>query len=399
MNPFFSIIMPAYNVKKYIDEAVMSIKNQSFADFECIIVDDGSTDGGVEAVANLIKDDTRFSVIKQKNGGLSNARNNGFKAARGQYVLFLDSDDLFELDLLEAIHTKLQESPVDIVVFNHTVLDDITGHKSSIVHDFAPVRDKKQFTAKQISDKAFNIFGNQVWTKAFRRDLLVENALVFDEKLKRAEDIPFTNPALLLAKSIAVVDEGLVAYRVNRGDSNSDRLAAYYKDIFVSLGKVYDTLIALKVLDVFHKSFQNLFMENMYYNLNALVGTDAFKDEFKLAKRYAKEYKVTAKADDYLHEQLYSVSTIILTQEPFDMLTYIITNDKRTLTEKQTALYAKDDVIAHKDREVAESKRQYDELLLQYQTLNARHAKLVGNPVIKGLLVLRRSVRKIIDGK
>lgn len=399
MNPFFSIIMPAYNVKKYIDEAVMSIKNQSFADFECIIVDDGSTDGGVEAVANLIKDDTRFSVIKQKNGGLSNARNNGFKAARGQYVLFLDSDDLFELHLLAAVHAKLQESPVDIVVFNHTVLDDITGHKSSIVHDFAPVRDEKQFTAKQISDKAFNIFGNQVWTKAFRRDLLVENALVFDEKLKRAEDIPFTNPALLLAKSIAVVDEGLVAYRVNRGDSNSDRLAAYYKDIFVSLGRVYDTLIALNVLDVFHKSFQNLFMENMYYNLNALVGTDAFKDEFKLAKQYAKEYKVTAKADDYLYEQLYSVSNIILTQEPFDMLTYIITNDKKALTEKQTALYAKDNIIALKDREVAESKRQYDELLLQYQTLNARHAKLVGNPVIKGLLVLRRSVRKIINGK
>lgn len=391
--------MPAYNVKKYIDEAVMSIKNQSFADFECIIVDDGSTDGGVKAAADLIKDDTRFSVIKQKNGGLSNARNNGFKAARGQYVLFLDSDDLFELHLLEAIHAKLQESLVDIVVFNHTVLDDITGHKSNIVHDFAPVRDKKQFTAKQISDKAFNIFGNQVWTKAFRRDLLVENALVFDEKLKRAEDIPFTNPALLLAKSIAVVDEGLVAYRVNRGDSNSDRLAAYYKDIFVSLGKVYDTLIALKVLDVFHKSFQNLFMENMHYNLNALVGTDAFKDEFKLAKRCAKEYKVTAKADDYLHEQLYSVSTIILTQEPFDMLTYIITNDKRTLTEKQTALYAKDDVIAQKDKEVAESKRQYDELSLQYQALNARHAKLIENPVIKGLLVPRRIVRKIIDGK
>lgn len=393
--PTFSIVMPAYNVKRFIPDAVLSIKNQTFSDFECIIVDDGSTDKGIDGITELIKGDSRFIVKKQKNGGLSNARNTGLKIANGKYVLFLDSDDLFELELLEEVHKKAQESNADVVIFNHTILDDITGHKSGALHDFSPVRNKDWFSAEMISNKIFNIFGNQVWTKAFKRDLLVEHSMSFNEALKRAEDIPFTCGALLYAKKIVIIDKGLVAYRVNRGGSNSDHLAAYYKDIFVSLDSVYNQLQSMNVYSTYRISFQNLFMENIYYNLSSLIGSNRFENEFKLAKDHATKYKVSNKPQEYWYEQLFDVGEIITKKSAFDMLTYISLTDKKTITEKQTAIFACNDMITERDARIEEITKNYDALCRESEVIQRHYNKLINNPIVRIPLTVRRKVRRV----
>lgn len=109
--PKFSIIVPVYNVEEYIDDCLKSIFNQTFKDYEVIVVNDGTKDNSIDIVKNY-----DVEIINQENGGLSAARNTGVKKAKGDYLLFLDSDDYIEKDLLKKINDSLEDNP-DIVRF------------------------------------------------------------------------------------------------------------------------------------------------------------------------------------------------------------------------------------------------------------------------------------------
>ena len=109
--PKFSIIVPVYNTEKYVKRCLDSIKSQSFKDYEVIIVNDGSTDNSSDTISKY-----PYKVINQENQGLSMARNNGVKDANGEYLIFLDSDDYIEKDLLKEINKSLSNNP-DLVRF------------------------------------------------------------------------------------------------------------------------------------------------------------------------------------------------------------------------------------------------------------------------------------------
>ena len=114
-----SVIVPVYNVEKYLKRCVDSILNQTYTDFELLLVDDGSTDGGPQICDDYAARDPRVRVIHKTNGGLISARNEGIHAARGSYVCILDGDDWALENMLQFIHDRLAESPVplDMVLF------------------------------------------------------------------------------------------------------------------------------------------------------------------------------------------------------------------------------------------------------------------------------------------
>lgn len=103
MEALISVIVPIYNVEKYLEKCLKSIVNQSYNNLEIILVNDGSTDGCLDIIEKYKKLDDRIKVINKKNGGLSDARNCGMKVANGDYVAFIDSDDFLELDMFEYI--------------------------------------------------------------------------------------------------------------------------------------------------------------------------------------------------------------------------------------------------------------------------------------------------------
>lgn len=115
--PYFSIVVPVYNVEKYIDPCIDSLLNQSFSDFEVILIDDGSTDSSLDILNKRADLDARLKVFTQKNQGLSQTRNRGVSYAMGEYLLFLDSDDLYSPQALEIIYSHCQKSSVDILMF------------------------------------------------------------------------------------------------------------------------------------------------------------------------------------------------------------------------------------------------------------------------------------------
>ncbi|MFR8828257.1 MAG: glycosyltransferase family 2 protein [Dialister invisus] len=116
----FSVIMPVYNVEKYVSQAIESVLHQEFIDFELIIVNDCSPDGSLAICKKYAEKDHRITIISlDKNGGLSNARNVGMSAMRGRYVLFLDSDDWWDEDLLQSVADVIEQDEPDIVFFGY----------------------------------------------------------------------------------------------------------------------------------------------------------------------------------------------------------------------------------------------------------------------------------------
>lgn len=116
----FSIVVPVYNVEKFFEECINSILCQSFRDFEIILVDDGSIDSSCLLCENRLQSDCKIKVIHKKNGGLSDARNIGMKAATGEYLVFLDSDDYWSNDkVLEQINERLSDTRIDVLCVNY----------------------------------------------------------------------------------------------------------------------------------------------------------------------------------------------------------------------------------------------------------------------------------------
>lgn len=122
MNHVISIIVPAYNVGEFLRECIQSIKNQTYDHWEAIIVNDGSTDDTVDIIQELIKDDKRFSLINQQNGGTSKARNSGIKAATGTHLAFMDGDDFWQPTFLDEMMEAIQIMDVEMAYCGYTHL-------------------------------------------------------------------------------------------------------------------------------------------------------------------------------------------------------------------------------------------------------------------------------------
>lgn len=116
---FFSIIVPVYNVANYLVKIIKSIQNQDFSDYECILIDDGSTDGSSELCDSFSDCDSRIKVIHKKNEGVAIARNLSIEKSCGKYILFLDGDDTFEKNALSKIASDLKKTNSDILVYGY----------------------------------------------------------------------------------------------------------------------------------------------------------------------------------------------------------------------------------------------------------------------------------------
>ncbi|SFR86710.1 glycosyltransferase family 2 protein [[Clostridium] aminophilum] len=119
----FSILVPIYNVRKYLPECLDHITEQSFSDFEAILIDDGSTDGSGEIADQYASEDSRFRVVHKKNQGLFAARRDAIRIARGEYLIFCDADDFLAFNALEMIHHRLSERSVDILLYDAYLYD------------------------------------------------------------------------------------------------------------------------------------------------------------------------------------------------------------------------------------------------------------------------------------
>ena len=184
-----SIIMPIYNKRKYLGNILDSIKRQEFQDFECILVDDGSTDGSQLICDNYSENDERFITIHKHNSGVSDARNVGLKKSKGKYITFIDADDSIESDYLLKLVKDIEHNNVDIVI---VTMKKIWENNSKVEYINTSLNGKyifkkimPNFAEIQLST---GIFGFSCG-KILRRDLI--GNYLFDTNITLAEDFDF----------------------------------------------------------------------------------------------------------------------------------------------------------------------------------------------------------------
>lgn len=222
LNCTVSIIIPVYNTAEYLSACLDSVIGQSFEDFEVILVDDGSTDGSLGIERAYAVRDTRFKVIEQFHMRQGAARNLGLSAARGEYVYFMDSDDVIEPDLLEACFERCSSQELDFVTFDCEGFLEVPGDAPEL-HE-ATVFDRLGSCSQAVSDGVsfwFEHFPKYslpfvCWLQFFKRSFLVENDLRFIEGVFY-EDCDWTLRVYMNARRIAYIPRALYNYRKRQG--------------------------------------------------------------------------------------------------------------------------------------------------------------------------------------
>lgn len=210
--PSISIIVPVFNTRNYITQCLESIKNQTISSIEVIIIDDGSNDGSEEICNEFSSTDERFIVIHQDNMGLSTARNCGIEIAKGEYVLFVDSDDYIKDDLCEKTYRFAKSNDADLVRFFYQE-DTKQGmrffNKQSSLPQGIIENDLDKLKVAYTS-------GAMVWKFLIKRNLFNNNELRFPLNVIY-EDMDFTTKLALSAKRMFVLHECLYMYRIRLG--------------------------------------------------------------------------------------------------------------------------------------------------------------------------------------
>lgn len=206
-----SVIIPVYNVEKYLPECLDSLLAQTYPHWQAICVNDGSKDNSLQILQQYAAKDKRFSIINQENQGLSMARNNGLKQAKGEYVYFLDSDDCLHPQCLEAAYSCAEKYQAEMVCFGF--LKNKTGHIAPQKYELNKIKSKVTNTPLfcQTKHGKFRISFN-VWTKLYKRELL--NGLEFIPKI-HFEDYPYTYAVLVRKPKTAILDAKLYFYTIN----------------------------------------------------------------------------------------------------------------------------------------------------------------------------------------
>lgn len=213
-----SIIVPIYNIVAYLSQCLDSLINQTFAELEIILVDDGSTDGCGELCDSYGRRDPRIVVLHKENGGLVSARKAGLKAASGQYIAYVDGDDWVEPDMCEQMYSIMTEQDVDVVLCGH--YEDTGNVRKEVFHDVPEGRYGKQelleFVYPQMASReTFFQCGilPMLCIKLFRRECVERFQLAVDERIVMGEDAACVWPCLLNVDSIYVMHQCLYHYR------------------------------------------------------------------------------------------------------------------------------------------------------------------------------------------
>ena len=247
-----TIVIPVYNTEKYVEETILSVLNQSFSNFELVIINDGSLDRSGEILQHMRKKDSRVTIIQQDNRGLSAVRNRGMDFSNSEYIYFLDSDDVLVDGSLEKVMNLAESTNCDMVHFSSYSIDAegnrITKHRIKQYRQLIPLQGEK-LLYELYSSKNYH---TNVQKYIFRKQFLRDHNLRFDDGYIH-EDEAFTLEALCLAKKVTSIDEPLLKKRFRAGSIMSSKKNEYNIE---SYAKAVSRLIQFMDKHSFNKETQ-----------------------------------------------------------------------------------------------------------------------------------------------
>lgn len=290
-HPRVSVIMPIYNAEEYLAETLYGLSAQKYWDFEIIFVDDGSTDHSLEIVEKFARDDRRARVLKQQHRFAGVARNYGMEYAKGEYLLFLDSDDFFSPDMILKAVQKADQTNSDICVFQADRYDQVTKKKTAMPWTCNPQMCPTHLKVFSRSTNARNIFCFTTpapWNKLFRKSFVTENGLLFQDT-RSANDMAFVMTALAVANRIAIEDSVLLTYRVNNQKSLQGSQNKKTDAFYMALLELKKRLTERNIYREIEPAFINFALDCCLYNLGTMSTPESFQETFDLLKYRAFE--------------------------------------------------------------------------------------------------------------
>ncbi len=291
--PKISVIIPVYNVEKYLRECLDSVVNQTFKDIEIICIDDGSKDLSYSILEEYAQKDERFILIKQENSGAGAARNKGIEVARGEYLYFLDSDDFVDITLLEKAHTKIKENDCDVCIFKNYFYNDNTKEKyinKNWENRFYYLKNKKTFNRESFPKAFYLIFNIAAFTKLYRKNFIIKNSIRFQE-IKTCNDVFFNFYTLSKADKITLLNEYLVTYRIAQTGSLSANRNKSIECIKSAFNILKEKLIQDNLFNLLEITYYKRYVWAVEYE-TSLLGTKKEKQEWikELLKDVPKKY-------------------------------------------------------------------------------------------------------------
>jgi glycosyltransferase involved in cell wall biosynthesis len=232
-----TVIIPVYNVKKYLKRCVNGVLAQTYKNLEVILVDDGSTDGCAELCDELFKTDKRVVVFHKQNGGLSSARNYGVRAANGKYITFVDSDDTIDEDYVETLYNTIRKYNVKLAICSHRVFYE--GHKTAV--DMGTGETGK-IDSKTVIQRLLYADGidTSSWAKMYTKDILVAHP--FPEG-RNFEDAATTYLYLDSVKYIGLNSVAKYNYYVRRMSISQKPFTKMKMDLITATQEMHDYVV------------------------------------------------------------------------------------------------------------------------------------------------------------
>lgn len=290
--PMVSVILPVYNVEKYLFKCLSTITNQTLKDIEIICIDDGSTDQSLSILKSFAAKDQRIIVLEQRNLGAGVARNRGLDIAKGRYLSFLDSDDFFETNMLEKAVQACELHNAEISFFKINSYDELT--KQSIDNTWVVkeklLPKKNPFNISDAGDYLFTSVHTCAWNKLFRSSFVKQNHLKFQE-LRNTNDLYFVCMALALANKIVYIPEVLMSYRINVPTSLSQgaNRTKHPDDAHSAFSLLYKSLLQKDKIKLLERAYVNMCLGVYYYNFQKLKSSDQLSYLIKLVTKWLPE--------------------------------------------------------------------------------------------------------------
>lgn len=277
LTPKISVIMPIYNAAKFLGDTIRSLRNQTLQEFEVICVNDGSTDNSVDILRQVMAEDNRFRLIDQDNSGAGAARNTGFSEAKGEYVIFLDSDDLFLSRMLEKLYTTAKEADADVVGCDFIQFDADGNEKrlEGVYQKWIP-RGKKVFNYQDCPDYIMRVINPVPWNKLYKSEFIRGLGLRFDE-ISSTNDIAFSAVSVAAAQRVTFIPEALIKYRIGHAGTISSGKSRKLNNVTRAVTSTVRQAAALPHGELIGNDIACFTIGNYLYSLSNYI--DDFKSE------------------------------------------------------------------------------------------------------------------------
>lgn len=214
-----SIVVPIYNVEKYLHRNLTSLMNQTVSDIEVLCVNDGCTDNSADIIDEFVQKDSRFVRLDKKNGGLSDARNHGMKFASGKYIMFIDSDDFVSEKMVEVCLNRMEKDELDMVVFDYDQYFDVTNTSETITMPF----EENRIYSLDNCPELVAYCNNAAWNKMYKFDLFKDYGIEYPFGY-RHQDLGTTFRLLTLCQRIGFIHQSLYFYLADRPNNISQMI-------------------------------------------------------------------------------------------------------------------------------------------------------------------------------